>query len=692
MSRVPSQSRPPYRPLNAVIAITLAALALRLVVTHWHASYPLSGDEIGFFNQARTFVQGGGFHDMPFMRAPLYPLFLAVILRIFGAEVTAARLVQALLSTATIPLLYLWARRRCGHSTGLIAALLGALFFPLAVQATLLLSETLFLFLFVLGMALLEWRAGQTARWEPLLGGALFGLSALTRSIGLPLVLLAALCFALAKRGNLDFWTRLRPALLVLLGAALVILPWTVRNAVVHNAWILIDTTGSTNLWMDNDPVLGRDAVKAELLQYPEGERQAISVRQGLRSIGQNFPWFLGKCGHELRQFFSLEYFDDMIRRPAIWYPPAEVWARVLLGDGLGLLLLVAGIIGLVSRSTRCKAVDLFWLAYIPATTTLFHLELRYRLPFFLALLPYAAAALAQPRPILAQLRQKPRRGLLAGLGLLLVLGLMLSWNNYPQQGWQILRKRVHLMCAERSLQKGDAQSAAEQARSALEAYPESSEARVLLARALRELGRPEETESVLRQAIAYRSGHPHPHLLLGDLLRQQGRLEEAAAELAYESASLEDLQKWARQNFSSPPAQELDLGSHLALGHLQGWHLPERTGPGTSLRWSDDRVAFWLAAPPGPDPMLLTLRLSAGRPEGLPQPVVQLYQDGRELASFRVENGWHTYVVEVEEQPAGTVLAFELHSETFRPHRYDRHLDDNRPLGVMVDWVRLAR
>ena len=663
--------------------ITLGALLLRLLVCSWHQLYPLSGDEVAFFEQARTFVQGRGYQEQELMRGPLYPLFLAVVFRLFGAEVSAARLVQAGCSAATVPLLYLWAKRRHGRTAGLLAAALGAAFFPLAVQATFLLTETLFLFLFVLGMVVWE---GKGPASRPFFAGLLFGLAALTRSVGLPLVLLAA-GEALFSAGERP--ARLRSALLVLAGAALVIGPWTARNAVAHRSLILVDTTGPTNLWLDNDPELGRDRVKAELLRHPEGERQALAMRRGLEAIFSHPTWFLGKAWGEMLKFFSLEYFDDFLARPAIWYPPGEVWARLLLGDGLYLLVVACGLAGLFLG--RARTTDLLWLACLLATAALYHVELRYRLPFLIALLPYAAGALAHPRRSWALGRAHRWRLASAGLSLLALGGLLLSHSNYPLLSAQILAKRVALIWGDGALGRGDLAGAEGAARFALEVYPESAEARVLLARVLRKEGRVEEAEAVLRQAIAYRSGHPHPHLLLGDLLRAQGRREEAGRELAWEPASLEDLQRWSWESFASPPSSTLDLGSGLELGFILGWHLPERQGKVT-YRWTDEEVLFRLAVPAGGGPLRLYLRLDAGRPAALPPPQVEVWEGGRLLARFPAENGWHTYGLPLAPAGAGPTVDLVLRTPTFRPHQYDPHLDDNRPLGVKVDRVWLTR
>lgn len=671
-----------------IAGAVLLALLLRLLALSWHWLYPLSGDEAAFFEQARTFVQGKGYHDLELMRGPLYPLFLAVVFRIFGAEVTAARIAQLLLSVGTVPLLYLWVRLRHGERAGRIAAVLGALFFPFALQPTLLLTETLFLFLLALAMVTLEYGCLRPDRKLAFLSGVLFGLVALTRSTGLPWVVLAAVGLGwYGSRGG-DHRKRSKGwflAGLVLAGAGLVILPWTVRNVLTYRAFILIDTTGATNLWLDNDPELGRDRVKAELLRYPEGERQGLSLRRGLEAIRRHPEWFAAKCWRELRAFFALEYFDDFLRRPAIWYPPGEVWARVLLGDGLYLLLVGAGLVGTVWQRPRTYLLDIAWLLYVPATTTLFHVELRYRLPFLLLLLPYAAGVLADPRGLgRLSTRAVAAFFLLAGF-----MALLLAHANYPRLSYQVAAKRLQVALGQQALQRGDLARAAERARAALRVYPESAEARVLLGEVFRAQGDTDAALEVLREAIRYRSGHPRPHLLLGDILRETDPVQ-AARELAYEADSLEDLQRWAWYHFASQAPSALDLGSSLELGNVRGWYLPERTSDGTTFRWSAWRVYFRLRVP-RTGPAQLEIRMSAGRPEGVPLPRVRLWQGSICLGTFVVANGWHTYTLPLGELQEGTIVVLEMHSQTYRPHRFDRHLPDNRAVGVMVDWIHLV-
>jgi hypothetical protein len=74
-----------------------------------------------------------------------------------------------------------------------------------------------------------------------------------------------------------------------------------------------------------------------------------------------------------------------------------------------------------------------------------------------------------------------------------------------------------------------------------------------------------------------------------------------------------------------------------------------------------------------------------------LPSPQAEVWLGGTRLGAFTVENGWHTYTLDVATVAPSQVLLFELRSSTFRPHTYDPHLDDNRPLGVMVDEVEVS-
>ena len=125
----------------------------------------------------------------------------------------------------------------------LVAGAIAAVFPPLVLVGSSLLSESLFIPLVLAAvLAALRHRATATGvRWA-LTSGALAGLAALTRGNGVALVI--PLGFLVWSRRP-----RLRPAALAapaaLVAAAVVVLiPWTVRNAAVMHAFVPISTEG----------------------------------------------------------------------------------------------------------------------------------------------------------------------------------------------------------------------------------------------------------------------------------------------------------------------------------------------------------------------------------------------------------------------------------------------------------------
>lgn len=742
-------------PLHLAIVVLLA-LALRLVVWQWRAFYPLGGDEQEYLGQALTLLREQRYVELRLMRPPLYGVFLAGCIYFVDSLVQNLRLVQAIISALTVIPVWLLTREviayespRRSQGVASLAALACALSYTLAVNATELLTETLFVF----GLTTFFWlllKAGRlctadqqqrpiqrhpvtrlSCYFVTFTAGLVLGALCLTRSVALPLLPLGVLWLILATRqSTMDDgsphaqlppargWTmQAKTAWQHLVGCSwgtvatfalatlLVILPWTARNYATYGGLILIDTTGAENLWLDNDPA-GREAVKAQLYALGEDRlaRQRLAMQQGLAVIAEDPARFVAKAGGELQRFFALEYIDDMRARPVIWVSPAEVWTRLLLGDGLWLALVLAGTVGL-TRSALAAVVArrspfatpawlfLAWASYVVLTALIFHVELRYRLPLYPVLLPYAALALANLAAPVATPEPAPRPrwiGCLSRLPALLILVVLLLHRPYPTLLWQLGWKHTHLARAEWALERGDLPAARTTAQAALSHDPDSVLARVALARAAMLVGNTAEAEAYLREAIDVLPDHPHPHLLLGDLLRQRGELAAARRELRYyETASLQDLQTWSWRWFTSPPQPELDIGEALDLGQVRGFHTAEQGG----WRWTTDRAQIRLATSAAQP--VLHLVLASGRPPDAPPPPVEVWTGEQFVGRFAVASGWRTYALLLP-RPAGgasegqPAVVIELRSDTFTPRDYDRASDDGRTLGVMVDRVEL--
>jgi hypothetical protein len=734
--------------------IGLIGLGLRLLAWHWREFYPLSGDEQEYLQQALTLLQERQYVELRLMRPPVYPLFLAGSILIVDSLIQNLRLVQALISTASIPLIYLFAREianwhrapddPAGDRPALIAATLTALSYSLAVNATELLTETLFL----AGLIPLLWllvRAGRNgSRRLAFSAGIILGTLALLRSVALPLLPLGMVWFGLSATRT---WRRaLMQAGSLLLGAALIIGPWSIRNTITYGGLILIDTTGAENLWLDNDPT-GREAVKAQLYALGDDrlERQRLASERGIEVILADPARFARKAWGELTKFFALEFFDDLRARPAIWVPPAEVWMRLALGDGLWLLLVSAGSFGLVSRLWRNEQapgsarsvgarsnatarparasmvtkgvawikrqanpawIGLPWALYVLLTTVIFHVELRYRLPLYPVLLVYAGIIIGtrhaphlahdpenesehdSARPVALTQRGLWVRTMLATVTVIAVIGMTLTHANYPALAWQLGWKHYYLHQAEQALITGNPNRARDAGQAALAHDDGSALARVALARAALQTGAEDRALDWLDQAIDAIPAHPHAHLLLGDIRRARGELEAARTELAgYESASLQDLQNWSRRRFITPAPAMLDLGNGLDLGFIEGFHLVEPDEAG--MRWTTAEATIWLRAPEAATE--LRLRLASGRPDGSPVSVTVRINDG--LPARRdVQAGWDTYILPLPADRApASELRIQIKAPTFTPRDYDRASPDGRRLGVQVERATLV-
>ncbi|MBK9715316.1 MAG: glycosyltransferase family 39 protein [Kouleothrix sp.] len=601
------------------------------------------------------------------------------------------------------------------------------------------------------------------------LAGLSLGALVLLRSVALPLLPLGALWLLLVQtkdqgpraEGRLESagarasepqtlspkpqapssklqWSR---AIVFALAAVLAIAPWTIRNDLTYGAPILVDTTGAENLWLDNNPEaatprdpLGREAAKRELYALGDDRagRQRLAVARGSAAIVGHPAWFLQKSWGEAQKFFALEYFDDMRERRAIWLPPLEVWLRLLLGDGLWLVLLGLGAGGLwlyqgprtkdqgptttgdvllreleapspkpqassprpqVSRFDDARWVLVPWALYTLLTAMVFHVELRYRLPLYPVLLPYAAWAIcriADCRLQIADWGRARAKIVYAGLTILALFGMTLLHRPYIRESVMLARKHVSLWQADRALDAGDAAGAGAGAQAALRLDPESALARVAQARAELARGQTQPALAALAAAIEALPAHPHAHLLRGAILRGQGDFAAARAELAYERASLEDLQGWAWRAFEQLGAapRAVDVGGGLDLGYVRGFYLAETAG----FRWSTAESSVLLAAPAGVGARL-ELRLNGGRPAGAAAPQVAVLVGGREVGRAAPASEWRAYgfAIPPELISADRRVLVTLRSDTFRPRDLDRASPDGRAPGVMVGRAEVS-
>ena len=290
--------------LAALISILLLGLGLRMDDA-WRGRAPVY-DAQGYASIAANLERSEGFTlgDTATQPASNYspglPLFVRGVYAVTGGvHERTARLVLALLGTLAVLFTYLIGRRLSGPLAGLVGAAAVAVYPALLEYQGMLMSEPLAATLLSGAVLAMLWAAGPVGsgarvlsegkggladspvRTPPsppppargwLLPGLLLGALALVRpeylAFSLPMAVVV-----LARRGRGDWRAGLVQALVMLVGLALLVAPWTVRNEVALGRFVPISTGGGQVLFSGSYMPSGGDPerVGEEVLQrHPE--------------------------------------------------------------------------------------------------------------------------------------------------------------------------------------------------------------------------------------------------------------------------------------------------------------------------------------------------------------------------------------------------------------------------------------
>jgi 4-amino-4-deoxy-L-arabinose transferase-like glycosyltransferase len=210
--------------------------------------------------------------------APGLPLFVAGLYELSGGvHLTLALVVLALLGAGAIPLTYLLGNRMAGPVAGLVGAAALAIYPALLDYQGLLLTEPLAAFLLSAALVTFLYAADRPSPWRWLCGGALLGALALVRPEYLAVAFLLPLAWLVREtlRGRLRHSAAL--AGVSLLGTALVLAPWTIRNAIVLDRAVPISTGGGKALFIGT--YLKADGDGPKLRELLLSERPALRER-----------------------------------------------------------------------------------------------------------------------------------------------------------------------------------------------------------------------------------------------------------------------------------------------------------------------------------------------------------------------------------------------------------------------------
>jgi 4-amino-4-deoxy-L-arabinose transferase-like glycosyltransferase len=301
------------RPPALLIAAALLGVALRLAfgLGYW-TDRPLTRDELEYFSLARSLAAGHGFvYDEtlqggsfePFGRAPGYPAFLALVgggQEVVSAVPSSVKIAQALVGGLGVILVGLLGTQLAGRRTGTAAACLAAVYPPLVWISAYGFSEALFWPLALVVAWTYDRALGRSVDAAFFAGaaGLLIGLGILIRP-ALLLVVPLAVCWMLIRGRRVT-------ALLLVAGTAVVVGPWTARNYVHHDRFVLVASDGGVTFWTGNHP-----------LAIGEGDMAANpALKIANQALRAQYP---GRSEEEMEPIYYREAFNWIRAHPLDW-------------------------------------------------------------------------------------------------------------------------------------------------------------------------------------------------------------------------------------------------------------------------------------------------------------------------------------------------------------------------------------
>ena len=295
-----------HNPRKLLKYILLLALVLRL-------AFILMLEPQGFYfsdtrhydGAAVNLVSGDGFGEK-YNRAPLYPVFMALVYSITGHSFTAVRIVEALLGVLLCVLVFHIAKRIFRESVAYIAAFFTAVFPHFILLTGILYSTHLFTILLASSLLSLLVAEEKKSPWLLLLSGGFAGLATLAIP-SMFFVLPAWMLWILIRSGQT--WTQkvLWVALFALATIA-VLTPWTLRNyskygrltlvrPVPHTAFPNLDDLQAQKERIDS----GFQDTTDYLKEHPNGtdkDKVGSIVSNYIEHPGQSLRYMLSEMAH----------------------------------------------------------------------------------------------------------------------------------------------------------------------------------------------------------------------------------------------------------------------------------------------------------------------------------------------------------------------------------------------------------
>ena len=229
------------------------------------------GDQADYLRLAdnlRTHAVLGAGNTPKAHRPPLYPVILALL------GTTGTEILQLIAGSAIAPLTFAIASPLLAPAEAMMVGLAMALAPMSSRFCALSMAETLFTYTLVLGAFFWMLR-------KPVLCGICFGLAALMRAVLFPMLVLLPL---LAIKRS---W---RSSVIISATALAVVLPWGIRNAVVHQYVPIAGAGWGSNLFQGTLDVPEGNPWPF-IMQQRAGDMEGALLKRGTSPHSQGEPW-----------------------------------------------------------------------------------------------------------------------------------------------------------------------------------------------------------------------------------------------------------------------------------------------------------------------------------------------------------------------------------------------------------------
>jgi 4-amino-4-deoxy-L-arabinose transferase-like glycosyltransferase len=318
---------------RAALAAAALALSVRaglfVAASRVHPDSFMTPDSYGYDALARTLLHDARFAAAPAgppqtRRTPGFPLLIATTYAVAGEDPRAVVLVGIGISVLTVWLAAWVAGRLWGERAAWIAGVLLALDVPSVTASRLLLTETPFaaLLLAATAAAVGLLVAGRPRAWRAFLMGTLLAVAALTRPIGLFLVIPASLWLVLC--GHTLRWSPRTTAWLLaafVLPWILMVGGWQARNRVAAGALVASDGPAKfVYLSRGSDILAQRDGTSVEVAR--------ARLTQSIDDEGK-------RTGRPAERLYARAALALVARHPILFLKTQVRWLpELLLGTG----------------------------------------------------------------------------------------------------------------------------------------------------------------------------------------------------------------------------------------------------------------------------------------------------------------------------------------------------------------------